>query len=70
MLPNPQYTYILMSFMAISLTEFHVRDTNLDRFLALSEQIQGNLLSYIYHVEMLNDRAYKNREFGFSTTNF
>ena len=52
MLPNPQYTYILMSFMAISLIEFHVRDTKLDRFSAKSEQIQGKILSY---VEILND---------------
>ena len=56
-LPNPQYTYILMSFMAISLIEFHVKDTNLDRFLAKSEQIQGNMLSYICYVEMLNGKT-------------
>jgi hypothetical protein len=56
-LPNPQYTYILMSFMAISLIEFHVKDTNLDSFLAKSEQIQGNMLSYICYVEMLNGKT-------------
>ena len=46
-----------MSLMEISLIEFHVRDTKLERFLAKSEQIQGNMLSHIYYVEMLNGKA-------------
>ena len=40
--------------MAISVIEFHARDTKLDRLLAKSEQIQGKILSY---VEMLNGKS-------------
>ena len=55
MLPNPQHTYILMSFMAISVIEFHARDTKVGGFFAKSEQIQGKILSY---VEMLNGKTF------------
>ena len=48
--------------MEISLIEFHARDTKLDRFLAKSEQIQGNMVSYIYYVEMLNRKTCWNQK--------
>ena len=41
--------------MGISLIEFHVGDTKLDRLLAKSEQIQEKMLSY---VEMLNGKTF------------
>ena len=40
--------------MAISIIEFHARDTKVDRFLAKTEQIPGKILSY---VEMLNGKS-------------